>query len=150
LPSRRHPTARAAAAPARLFVDSGAWIALTNPRDQLHEDADRLFRVAVESRIPLITTDLVVAEVHRLLLHRSGPAIAARALDHIEAAENLVVEFVTPDHHRAAREWLSRFADQPITYTEAISFAVMKTRRCHAALTFDRHFEIAGFERWRG
>jgi predicted nucleic acid-binding protein len=26
----------------------------------------------------------------------------------------------------------------------------MKARRCRAALTFDRHFEIAGFERWRG
>ena len=132
-----------------LFVDSGAWIALTNPRDQHHLDADRLFRAAAESRLRLITTNLVVAEVHRFLLHRSGLVIAARALDHIEAAENLSVEFATAEHHRVAREWLVRFADQPITYTDAVSFAVMKARRCRAALTFDRHFEIAGFERWR-
>lgn len=133
-----------------LFVDSGAWIALTNPRDQHHLDADRLFRAAAESRLRLLTTNLVVAEVHRFLLHRSGLVIAARALDHIEAAENLSVEFATAEHHRVAREWLARFADQPIAYTDAVSFAVMKARRCRAALTFDRHFEIAGFERWRG
>jgi predicted nucleic acid-binding protein len=105
-----------------LFVDSGAWIALTSPRDQYHLDADRLFRAAAESRLRLIT----------------------------KAAENLSVDFATPEHHRAAREWLVRLADQPITYTDAVSFAVMKARRCRAALTFDRHFEIAGFERWRG
>lgn len=133
-----------------LFVDSGAWIALTSPRDQYHLDADRLFRAAAARRLGLITTNLVVAEVHRFLLHRSGLGIAARALDLIEAARNLSVDFATPEHHRAAREWLVRLADQPITYTDAVSFAVMKARRCRAALTFDRHFEIAGFERWRG
>ena len=136
--------------PRSLFVDSGAWIALANPRDQHHLDADRLFRAAAESRLGLVTTNLVVAEVHRFLLHRSDPAIAARALHQIEAARNLAIEFATPEHHRVAREWLARFSDQRITYTDAVSFAVMNARRCRAALSFDRHFAIAGFERWRG
>jgi len=36
-----HRIARAAA-PAQLFVDSGAWIALRSRRDQHHVEADRL------------------------------------------------------------------------------------------------------------
>src|SRR5262249_61411007 len=68
LPTRRHRTARAAAAPARLFVDSGGWIALRSRRDQYHAEADRLFREALQFRIPLVTTHLVIAEAHRLTL----------------------------------------------------------------------------------
>jgi predicted nucleic acid-binding protein len=56
--------------PRRLFVDSGAWIALRSRRDQHHAEADRLFREALRRRIPLATTDLVLAELHRLTLFR--------------------------------------------------------------------------------
>ncbi len=76
--------------------------------------------------------------------------IAAHALDRIDSARHLSIEFATSEHHRAARQWLTRFADQPITYADAVSFAVMTARRCPTVLGFDRHFEIAGFQRWRG
>ena len=65
MPSRRHRTGLVAA-PARLFVDSGAWIAIRSVRDQHHAEADRLFRDALARRIPLLTTNLIVAEIHRL------------------------------------------------------------------------------------
>jgi len=141
---------RAGADPARLFVDSGAWFALASIRDRHHAEANALLRTAVEAGVKLTTTNLVVAEVHRLVLHRFGIRAARSILDRLEASERLTIDFATPDDHRTAREWLARFADQPITYTDAVSFAVMRARRCRAALTFDRHFEIAGFERWRG
>jgi predicted nucleic acid-binding protein len=60
------------------------------------------------------------------------------------------VEFATAVHHVAARRWLARLADQAISYTDAVSFAVMQARRCGAALAFDRHFAIAGFALWQG
>src|SRR6266571_138082 len=90
--------------PASLFVDSGAWIALASARDQHHAEADSLFRIAATLRLPLLTTNLVVAEVHRFLLHRAGTAVAARALDRLESSPRLAVEFVRPEHHRAARK----------------------------------------------
>src|SRR5947208_8142551 len=93
--------------PASLFVDSGAWIALASARDQHHAEADSLFRIAATLRLPLLTTNLVVAEVHRFLLHRAGTAVAARALDRLESSPRLAVEFVRPEHHRAARKWRS-------------------------------------------
>lgn len=104
----------------------------------------------MEQRIRLLTTNLVLAEVHRLVLHRFGVATALRTLDRLESSQHLSVEFATVEDHRGAREWLRKFADQPITYTDAISFTVMRARRCRAALTFDRHFEMAGFQRWLG
>jgi predicted nucleic acid-binding protein len=39
--------------------------------------------------------------------------------------------------------------DQRITYTDAVSFAVMKSRKCDAVLGFDHDFIVAGFRFWR-
>ena len=69
---RPAPYRSASAPPGRLFVDSGAWIALRNRRDQYHAEADRLIRAAVEARTALLTTTLVLAETHRVTLFRVG------------------------------------------------------------------------------
>ena len=133
-------------APDRLFVDSGAWLALFSARDQHHLEADALFREAVSRRIPLVTTNLVLAEVHRLLLYRAGIAPAARALLTLEKSEHLRIEFAAKPLHQAALAWLARLGDQQITYTDAVSFAVMDAEKCRTALSFDADFTIAGFQ----
>jgi predicted nucleic acid-binding protein len=150
LPSRRPRTARAAAAPARLFVDSGAWIALRSRRDQHHVEADRLFREALRSRIPLVTTNLVIAEAHRLTLFRVGVEPALRALERIDASESVTIHFPTADEHAAARRWIERMTPRPVTYTDAVSFAVMEAIACRHVLGFDQDFAAAGFTLWNG
>jgi predicted nucleic acid-binding protein len=145
LPSRPPRTAHAAA---RLFVDSGAWIALRSQRDQNHVAADRAFRAAVEQRIPLVTSNLVVAELHRLTLFRAGYEPALRALERIDASSSVTVHFATADDHLAAREWLRRLAPRPVTYTDAVSFAVMEATKSTHVLGFDQDFAAAGFELW--
>jgi uncharacterized protein len=148
LPKNPRPTGPGNAAPGKLFVDSGAWIALVSARDQHHTDANAMFRRAVARRASLLTTNLVLAEVHRLLLFRAGPRAAAHALDRFESSAHVTTEFATAAHHRAARAWLDRLADHAITYTDAVSFAVMQAIRCTTALSFDHDFQIAGFSRW--
>jgi uncharacterized protein len=140
---------RATAEPGRLFVDSGAWIALRSRRDQHHAEADRLFRRALAGRIRLVTTNLVLAEVHRLTLFRAGLEAASRALDRIDASPSVTIQFAAAEHHAAARRWLERLAPRPVTYTDAVSFAVMEHLRCRHALGFDEDFAVAGFEIWR-
>ena len=135
--------------PRRLFVDSGAWIALRSRRDQHHAEADRLFREALRRRIPLATTDLVLAELHRLTLFRAGVLPALRALDRIDQSPSVTVHFAAAEHHAAARRWLERLAPHPITYTDAVSFAVMEGLRCRHVLAFDHDFTAVGFELWR-
>jgi len=135
-------------APRRLFVDSGAWLALFSARDGQHQAADRRFRAAHARKIPLLTSNLVLAEVHRLVLFRAGILAAATALDRIEASPRVTTLFPDPAIHREARGWLSRLGDQVITYTDATSFALMRAHRCEVALAFDRDFALAGFSLW--
>jgi predicted nucleic acid-binding protein len=149
LPKNAHRTGRDGVVPRRLFVDSGAWIALVSVRDQHHADADAMFREVVARRIPLLTTNLVFAEVHRFLLFRAGARAAARALDRFESSDRLTLECATAAHHRTARAWLDRLADQPISYTDAVSFAVMSASHCTTTISFDHDFVLAGFSVWR-
>lgn len=150
MPRERRPTGHDGDAPGRLFVDSGAWIALFSSRDGRHADADRIFRQAVARGLPLITTNLVLAEVHRWLLFHGGIRPAATALTRVEASPRVTIEFATREHHRDARQWIDRLADQRISYTDAVSFAVMQATRCTTALAFDHDFILAGFSLWRG
>lgn len=133
---------------ANVLVDSGAWIALLSARDQHHGEADGLFRRAIRERVALVTTNLVLAEVHRLLLFRAGIGAAATALDRIEASERVSIVFPTARHHVAARAWIARLGNQRITYTDAVSFAVMEAAPCGAVLGFDHDFVVAGFRFW--
>jgi predicted nucleic acid-binding protein len=144
LPSRRPPTA-SAAAPASLFVDSSAWIALRSRRDQHHAEADRFFRDAVARRVPLLTTSLVIAETHRLTLFRAGVQSARRFLEVIDASPSVTIHFPATAEHTAARRWLERLGSRPVTYTDAVSFAVMEAAGCHHVLGFDQDFAAAGF-----
>jgi len=135
--------------PEPVYIDSGAWIALLSRRDRWHREADRLFRYGIKQRLALWTSNLVLAEVHRRVLHRVGIEAAYRALERISRSEHVSVDFATLEHHQKAMEWLRRFADQDFTYTDATSFAVMESRGCQRVIGFDRHFQIAGFERWQ-
>jgi predicted nucleic acid-binding protein len=96
-----------------------------------------------------VTTDLVLAEVHRLTLFRAGVQAAARALDRIDASPSVTVRFAGSEDHAAARRWLERLAPRPITYADAVSFSVMEAIGCTHVLGFDQDFEAAGFPRWR-
>lgn len=132
-----------------LFADGGAWIAYFSIRDARHAEADELLRAAVAARRRLITTNLVLAEVHRWLLFQAGIAPAAAMLDRIDATPLVRIVHPNAQHHRAARAWLAKLGDHRITYTDAVSFAVMGALRCSTAFTFDSDFLVAGFTPWR-
>lgn len=149
MPNRdHHRTERSASV--KLLVDSGAWIALRSRRDQHHAEADDLFRLAISRRIPLVTTNLILAEVHRLILHRAGVEAAAKALERLDASTSVTIRFATAEDHAGAVRWLERLRPRPITYTDAVSFAVIGKMDCSHVLGFDQDFVAAGFPLWRG
>lgn len=117
--------------------------------DANHGAADAAIRAAIRDATPLITTNLVLAEVHRLVLFRAGIRAATVAFDKITGSPAVTVTYVTAEHHRAARVWLDKLHDQVISLTDAVSFAVMDDHKCRHAITFDHDFWTAGFAPWQ-
>ena len=97
----------------------------------------------------MFTTSLVIAEIHRLTLFRMGVKPALRALEMIDASPSVTIHFPTADDHAGARRWLDRLRPRPITYADAVNFAVMETAGCGQVLGFDPDFIAAGFAFWR-
>jgi len=90
-----------------------------------------------------------LAELHRLTLFRAGFVPALRALNVIEASPSVTVRFASKEDHAAARRWLDHLAPRPVTYADAISFAVIEATSCSHVLGFDEDFAAAGFSLWR-
>jgi len=102
-------------------------------------------RERVSRGVRVVTTNLIVAETHALLLRRVGRGTAEAFARVVRASPNLVVTS-SPDFEAAALdEWLGRFDDKDFSLTDAVSFAVMAERGIREALTQDRHFATAGF-----
>lgn len=130
-----------------LFLDTSGWFAALSPRDQYHARAAPHYRKLLQSgRTPLVTTNLVVAEMHALLARRAGDEVGVRFLDRLHADAAHVVLWVTRALERGAVDrWLRPFAGRGFSLTDAVSFEVMRSEEIASAFTFDHHFSDAGF-----
>ncbi len=128
-----------------LFVDTSAWYPLAV---RSHPDHGSLASVLVDRirrGVRVVTTNLVIGETHALLLRRAGREPALRFAATVRQAPNLVL-WSTPElEDHAITDWLERYSDQDFSFTDAVSFAVMRERDIGEALTLDHHFAAAGF-----
>lgn len=132
---------------AGLFLDSSGWFAAMSPRDRDHARARQAYATAASGGIQLVTTPLVIAEVHALVVRWRGPQVGERFLALALESGAHVVALPDADVFNAALDrWIRRFADQSFSLCDAVSFEVMRRQRLSRALTFDRHFHAAGFE----
>jgi hypothetical protein len=135
---------------AELFVDTSAWYPLADAGHPDHAAVTDTLAQRIRDGARVVTTNLVVAETHALLLRRGGREPALRFLREVRS-DPILVETSSPDlEGRAIADWLDRYEDQSFTLTDAVSFVVMADRGIHEALALDRHFSTAGFVRLPG
>lgn len=126
-----------------IFVDTGAFLALYVKRDQYHRQANKIFPSL--SR-PFLTTNHVVDEPAALLGRIAGYRYAADRIDDLYASESIdVLASMRGDEIEAVR-WMRKYSDKEISFTDCISFAIMRRLGIRTAFTFDRHFLDAGFQ----
>jgi predicted nucleic acid-binding protein len=130
---------------AELFLDASAWFPLMARGHADHQRVAATLRQRRRAGARVLTTNLVVAETHALLLRRVHRAAALAFLRQAGLAEDLVLWSTRELEERAREDWLERFADQDFSLTDAVSFAIMAERGVREALTLDRHFAAAGF-----
>jgi len=128
-----------------VFIDTGAWFALADKSDAYHEQAVAIYPGLLRGFHHLTTTNLVVAETYILIRRTLGHRPAISFLQSISASPRIVKIYSDPTLEYLAEEILMQYQDQAFSYTDAVSFAVMKQYRITQAFSFDQHFVTAGF-----
>lgn len=130
-----------------IFVDTGAWIALTDKSDQHHQDAKAIYERLKRQQARLLTTDYVLDETVTRLRYDSGHALAVRFLELIERSEStgvLQVAAITPAVLRAAIALFRQYDTVVLSLTDCTNFVVCEQYRIAEAFAFDQHFAIRG------
>ncbi|MBC7342924.1 MAG: type II toxin-antitoxin system VapC family toxin [Clostridia bacterium] len=129
----------------KLFVDTSAWVATVNARDQYHQAAAGFYRKAWKEYDQLLTTNLVAAETYILLRLDCGLDAALGWWEKIAASPRVQMLYAGPDITWEAVNLLRKFKDQSFSLTDAVSFKVMEQTGTREAFAFDSHFKTAGF-----
>jgi predicted nucleic acid-binding protein len=133
-----------------IFVDTGAFVARYIERDQYHAAATAAWRELQRGTERCVTTNHVVDETLTLLARWAGNRFAADRGNALVASRELTIVRPDAELELCAIGHLERFADQPVSFTDCVSFAVMERSGIDRAFTFDSHFRIAGFTVWPG
>ena len=128
-----------------VFVDTSAWIAIISPRDKFHFSARAFYSDALAQKRSLLISNLVVSETCTNLRRMLGHRKAISFLDLIERSSLIRCVWSDQELEAQARDILRRHNDQDFSYTDAVSFAVMKHFELTEAFAFDHHFSTAGF-----
>jgi predicted nucleic acid-binding protein len=128
----------------RVFVDSSAFFAMLDGRDNNNGNAVAIMRNVSTQRVRFVTSNFVVAEAHGLALGRLGRDRALSFLETVDASTTEVLR-VTPEDEQRAREIIQTYDDKRFSLTDAISFSIMDRLGMREAFAFDINFVQYGF-----
>jgi uncharacterized protein len=128
-----------------LFVDTGAWYALADKSDQYHAQAVEVYPQLLNRFHHLTTTNLVISETYILIRRAIGHQSAISFLKNIAASPRITKIYSDSVFEDAAEDILRKYSDLDFSYTDAVSFAIMKQYGITDAFTFDHHFSTAGY-----
>jgi uncharacterized protein len=128
-----------------VFMDTAGFLALWDAGDEYHADAARLQEALARKRRQFVTSEYVVDETATLLMIRHSHRAAADFLEAVELSEALRLEWIGPERFHAGSALFRRYQDKEWSFTDCVSFALMRELRIREAFTTDRHFRQAGF-----
>ncbi|MBI3302358.1 MAG: type II toxin-antitoxin system VapC family toxin [Deltaproteobacteria bacterium] len=128
-----------------VFADAGYWIALFNPRDQLHDKAVVASQATQER--PIVTSQMVLTE---FLNHYAsfGEPFRQRAVQVVRSLQDdadVGIVSQTAEQFEAALTLYAQRQDTAWGLTDCAFFLIMQERGMTEALAHDEHFSQAGF-----
>ena len=127
----------------QIFADTGYWIGLVNPRDQIHK---KVMKITQElSSVRLLTTEMVLVELLNSFSDSPFRRAVAGMVLKLRNDRNVRIVPQTSQQFESALRRYKQAADKSWSLTDCTSFEVMEAEQIQAALTHDQHFAQAGF-----
>ncbi|MCZ7380008.1 MAG: PIN domain-containing protein [Candidatus Methanoperedens sp.] len=132
-----------------LFVDTSAFLALVNEKDDNHLAATTFLEEIKNGKVKIkkiITSDYIIDETltrirytvgHKEAVEWGQDIIASNVVEKVEMGRELF---------EPAWELFKTYDDKKLSFTDCTSFAIMKTRGIDKVFSFDDDFERVGFK----
>ncbi|MGH7856435.1 MAG: type II toxin-antitoxin system VapC family toxin [Candidatus Binatia bacterium] len=131
-----------------IFIDTGAFLARHLRRDQHHRRAKAAWKTVERRRWRCVTSNFVLDETFTLLARRASYRFAVERARNLLASEALKILRPAADDELEALGLFEKYADQEVSFTDCISFVLMRGAEIGRVFGFDGHFTRAGFELW--
>jgi len=134
----------------RLFIDTGAWVALNNKKDKYHQDAVKANRDFLDGGYFYITSDYVLDETYTLIRLDVGHKRTVEfgyEINDLRKKKKINVFHVNQVILDKAWNIFEKYSDKDFSFTDCSSFAVMEMLKINEAFSFDKHFDQYGLIR---
>lgn len=131
----------------KVFVDTGAWYAVSNQYDQHFTAAQGYYSDTVRRGARFITSDYVLDETLTRLRYDFGHASAMEFWERTQRARighALDIVRVTETVWELAMDIFLRYTDQRFSFTDCTSFVLARDNDVDEVFAFDEHFAIFG------
>lgn len=128
-----------------VFVDTSGWIALLQTDDIDHSRAASVMQELKTKRRSLITSDWVLAETGNGLARLPARKRYVPMVKSILRSSDVELVEVSSAVFHEALALYHKTSDKQWGIVDCTSFAIMRERELRDALTWDQHFEQAGF-----
>ena len=129
----------------RVLADTAFWVALFDARDEHHQAAADAWKRTGDAWTP-ITTQHIVDETMTYLNCSLRDHAKAMAFHERMRGSGIPVFSATETVREQALDIFFRFADKDFSFTDCVSFAVMKNEGITQYAGFDDHFKAMGFQ----
>ena len=129
----------------KIFVDTGAWLALHDKHDQFHKQVIEAKTRIEKEEIELITSDFIFDESLTFIRYRVSHDAAVLFGSSLFHSSIVTMVSIDRDILHLAFELFRKYQDQDFSLTDCTSFVLMKRLKLTTCFTFDSHFSQMGF-----
>ncbi len=131
----------------KLFIDTGFLIALETSDDQYHQSAQKYWQELIQSKPHFIATSYILDEVVTFFNSRNRHSKAVEIGNSLLNSPSVNMIHIDKALFYEGWHYFKNHSDKKYSLTDCISFVIMNKFNIWQALTYDKHFEQAGFEK---
>jgi predicted nucleic acid-binding protein len=129
------------------FLDTSYVLALELSNDQNHRAALKHWRSTIKSLPSLVTTSYIFDEITTYFNNHGYHSKAIEVGDRLLSSSSVQLVHVDEDLFNQAWQYFQDHQDKRYSFTDCVSFVVMKNLEIETAFAFDKHFVQARFKR---
>jgi hypothetical protein len=130
----------------KVFLDTGAFLALADEDDDHHTAAKSIYAELLQTSAQLLTSNFVLSETYTLIRSKVSHRAAVEFMKGFDQTGIRVLR-VSEANEQTAKAIFIRYDDKDFSFVDCTSFVLIDHHKLDHAFAFDAHFRQYRFKR---